>query len=197
MPLGKALPPIRLEANYTEPISLKDAVNYAIANNLAIRISYANKEQQKWNLGGSLAGFLPNVILNGQDQYLQGSTLIGGIIPSTFQTPNVSAQAGIQWFGFQGGSVLFGSLSSLHNYRAAKAQVTGTINDTLLAVSRGYYNLVNTKRFCRFKRKRLMFLKRKSCSTSNWKVPARERSSRFCNQKRSLLETSKICSFKK
>lgn len=145
MPLGNKLPPIRLEANYTEPISLKDAVNYAISNNLAIRISYANKQQQKWNLFGTLAGFLPNIVLNGQDQYLQGSTLIGGIIPSTFQTPNVSAQAGLQYFGFQGGSVLFGSLASLHNYRAAKAQVTGTINDTLLAVARGYYNLVNNQ----------------------------------------------------
>ncbi|MBI2809216.1 MAG: hypothetical protein HYX67_00075 [Candidatus Melainabacteria bacterium] len=31
MPLGRNLPPIRLEANYTEPISLKDAVNYAVA----------------------------------------------------------------------------------------------------------------------------------------------------------------------
>lgn len=145
MPLGNKLPPIRLEANYTEPISLKDAVNYAVSNNLAIRISYANKEQQKWNLMGTLAGFLPNIILNGQDQYLQGSTLIGGVVPATFQTPNVSAQAGFQYFGFQGGSVLFGSLASLHNYRAAKAQVTGTINDTLLAVARGYYNLVNNQ----------------------------------------------------
>ncbi len=145
LPLGNKLPPIRLEANYTEPISLKDAVNYAISNNLAIRISYANKEQQKWNLAGTMSGFLPNIVLNGQDQYLQGSTLIGGIIPTTFQTPNVSAQAGVQWFGFQGGSVLFGTLASLHNYRAAKAQVTGTINDTLLAVARGYYNLVNNQ----------------------------------------------------
>ncbi|HEY9679252.1 MAG TPA: TolC family protein [Drouetiella sp.] len=145
MPLGAKLPPIRLEANYTEPISLKDAVQYAMSNNLAIRISYANKEQQKWNLLGSASGFLPNIVLNGQDQYLQGSTLIGGLIPSTFHTPNVSAQAGLQYFGFQGGAVLFGTLASLHNFRAAKAQVTGTINDTLLAVTRGYYNLVNNQ----------------------------------------------------
>jgi outer membrane protein TolC len=145
MSLGQKLPPIRLEANYTEPISLKDAVQYAISNNLAIRISYANKEQQKWNLYGSASGFLPNIILNGQDQYLQGSTLVGGIIPTTFKTPNVSAQAGVQWFGFQGGAVLFGTLASLHNYRAAKEQVTGTINDTLLAVAKGYYTLVNNQ----------------------------------------------------
>ena len=145
LPLGAKLPPIRLEANYTEPISLKDAVQYAISNNLAIRISYANKAQQKWNLIGTLGGYLPNMTMNFQDQYLQGSSLVGGVIPTTFQTPNVSAQAGIQYFGFQGGSVLFGSLSSLHNYKAAKNQVTGTINDTLLAVARGYYNLVNNQ----------------------------------------------------
>jgi outer membrane protein TolC len=48
-------------------------------------------------------------------------------------------------FGFQGGSVLFGSLSQLHQYRAAREQLHGTVNDTLLAVTRGYYNLVQNQ----------------------------------------------------
>lgn len=145
IPLGGKLPPIRLEANYTEPISLKDALRYAMANTLAIRISYANQAQQHWNLIGSLGGFLPNTVTNVQKQFIAGSTLIGGIIPSTFRTPNVSAQAGFQQYFFQGGAVTFGALSSLHNFRAAKAQVNGSINDTLLAVTRGYYNLVNNQ----------------------------------------------------
>ena len=62
MPLGDKLPPIRLEANYTEPVSLKDVLLYAMANTLAIRITYANEAQQKWNLVGAGGGFLPNIV---------------------------------------------------------------------------------------------------------------------------------------
>lgn len=143
--LGGKLPAIRLEANYTEPISLKGALNYATDNNLAIRISSANKESQKWLAVSAFGGFLPNIIMNFQHQLLSGSSLIGGIIPQTFHTPNTSAQAGVQMFGFQGGSVLFSSLSQLHQFRAARHGLKGTINDTLLAVTKGYYNLVRNQ----------------------------------------------------
>jgi outer membrane protein TolC len=143
--LGGKLPAIRLEANYTEPISLKGALNYAIDNNLAIRISSANKDSQKWLAVSAFGGFLPNMIMNFQHQLLSGSSLIGGIIPSTFHTPNTSAQAGVQMFGFQGGGVLFSSLSQLHQFRAARHALKGTINDTLLAVTKAYYNLVRNQ----------------------------------------------------
>lgn len=145
MPLAGKLPPIRLEANYTEPISLKDALTYALANNLAIRIAVANEDAQKWLTVGQFGGFLPNAIMNFQHQLLSGSSLIGGVIPSVFHTPNTTAQAGFQWFGFQGGQVLFGSLSQLHQFRAAREQLHGTLNDTLLAVARAYYNLVQNQ----------------------------------------------------
>jgi outer membrane protein TolC len=145
MSLGATLPPIKLEANYTQPISLKDSLLYSLDNNLAIRIANANKSAQKWLTVGQFGGFLPNVIMNFQHQFLKGSSLIGGVIPSVFDTPNTTAQAGFQMFGFQGGSVLFGSLSQLHQFRAAREQLHGTINDTLLAVTRAYYNLVQNQ----------------------------------------------------
>ena len=145
MSLGGTLPPIRLEANYTQPISLKDALLYSLDNNLSIRIANANKSVQKSLTVAQMGGFLPNAIMNFQHQLLTGSTVIGGIIPTSYHTPNTSAQAGFQWFGFQGGSVLFGSLSQLHQFRAAREQLHGTINDTLLAITRGYYNLVQNQ----------------------------------------------------
>ncbi|MDR3615158.1 MAG: TolC family protein [Candidatus Obscuribacterales bacterium] len=145
MSLGGTLPPIRLEANYTQPISLKDSLLYSLDNNLSIRIANANKSVQKSLAIGQFGGFLPNAIMNFQHQLLSGATVIGGIIPTSFHTPNTSAQAGFQWFGFQGGSVLFGSLSQLHQFRAAREQLHGTINDTLLAITRAYYNLVQNQ----------------------------------------------------
>ena len=145
MSLGGTLPPIRLEANYTQPISLKDALLYSLDNNLSIRIANANKSVQKALTVSQFGGFLPNAIMNFQHQFLSGSTVIGGILPVTYHTPNTSAQAGFQWFGFQGGSVLFGSLAQLHQFRAAREQLHGTINDTLLAITRAYYNLVQNQ----------------------------------------------------
>jgi outer membrane protein TolC len=145
MSLGSALPPIRLEANYTQPISLKDSLMYSLDNNLAIRIANSNKSAQKWLAVGQFGGFLPNMIMNFQHQFLKGSTVIGGIIPTTFDTPNTSVQAGFQYFGFQGGAVLFGSLAQLHQFRASREQLHGTVNDTLLAVTRGYYSLVQNQ----------------------------------------------------
>jgi len=145
LPLGGKLPAIRLEANYTEPVSLKSCVMYALDHNLAIGIQNANRATQYWTTVGAFGGFLPNWIQNFQHQLLDGQSLVGGIIPVSFHTPNTSAQVGIQWYGFQGGGVMFNSLQQLHSYRAAKAAVKGTMNDTLLAVTKAYYNLVNNQ----------------------------------------------------
>lgn len=142
LPLGGKLPSIRLEATYNEPVNLRDCLVYAILHNLPIRISSAGVSSSKWLAVAKFGGFLPNMNMYTLDQLLAGSSLIGGVIPTTFHTPNAQAQAQVQWFPFQGGSVLFGSLQALHQFRAARAGYHGTINDNLLAVGQGYYNLL-------------------------------------------------------
>jgi outer membrane protein TolC len=143
--LGAKLPPIRLEASYTEPTSLKDLLRYALDNNLTIRISDCTVQSDKWLLVAALGGFLPNIIMNFQDQYLQGTSFVGGVIPTQFATPNVSTSAGFQFFGFQGGRVLFNALSNYHVWKAAKHAYRGSINDVLLNTSIGYYNLIRNQ----------------------------------------------------
>ncbi|MBK9145748.1 MAG: TolC family protein [Candidatus Melainabacteria bacterium] len=145
IPLGGKLPPIRLEASYTNPVSLKDCVDYSISNNLAIRISREQATSQKWLFVGALGNFMPNILLNYRQEYLNGSRLIGGVIPVQFRTPNVTTSAGFNFFGFRGGSVLFGALSNLNQFRAAKQQVQGSINDVLLATTRAYYTMVRNE----------------------------------------------------
>ncbi|MBZ0186453.1 MAG: TolC family protein, partial [Candidatus Obscuribacterales bacterium] len=145
IPLGDKLPPIRLEASYTTPVSLKDCVDYAIVNNLDIRINREQADSRKWLLVGSLGRFMPDLLLNYRHEYLNGSRLIGGVIPTTFKTPNITTSAGFNFFGFRGGSVLFGALSNLNQYRAAKQQVQGSINDVLLAISTAYYTMMRNE----------------------------------------------------
>jgi OMF family outer membrane factor len=142
IPLGGRLPPIRLEASYTQPVSLKDVLHYAIDNNLDIRIQQEQVNTERWKLGAQAGRFLPDTIMNYQSQYLQGSQLLGGTIPITFQTPNVNTQAGFRYYGFRGGAVMFGTLAQLHNFKASKQQLKASVNDTLLEVTRQYYNMI-------------------------------------------------------
>jgi outer membrane protein TolC len=71
--------------------------------------------------------------------------LIGGTIPVSFGNPFATATAGFRYYGFRGGSVMFGSLANMHNYRASKQGLRASINDTLLNVTKLYYNLVQNQ----------------------------------------------------
>lgn len=141
LPVGAKLPAIRLEANFTQPISMREALTFAVDYNLPIAISKASVQSQKWLWVGSMGKFLPNLLTSYQQMILQGTNLVGGVIPVSFHTPNVSTQAGFQFYGFQGGSVLFGMLSQLHTWKASKASLNATINDVLLQIAQLYYSL--------------------------------------------------------
>ncbi|MDP3509175.1 MAG: TolC family protein [Candidatus Melainabacteria bacterium] len=145
MSLGAKLPPIRLEASYTQPISLREVVQYSLDNTLDIRIQREVVTQNKWILGNSLGKFLPDALMSYNSQYQAGTSLIGGIIPVSFGNPFATATAGFRYYGFRGGSVMFGSLANMHNYSAAKQGLRASINDTLLNVTRLYYNLVQNQ----------------------------------------------------
>jgi outer membrane protein len=143
--LGGKLPPIRLEASYTRPISLHDCVDYALDHNLDIRINQTDVDSRKWLLFGSVGRYLPDIFTNYRQEYLKGGRLVGGIIPVTFNTPNVTTAAGFNFYGFRGGAVTFGALAALHQYKAQKQQYFGSINDTLLKVTQDYYSMVRNE----------------------------------------------------
>lgn len=145
MPLGSKLPPIRLEATYTQPISLREVVSYCLDNNLAIRIQGEQVESNKWLTIAQVGRYLPNALLLYRSQYQAGTSLVGGVIPVKFGNPFVNISAGFQYFGFQGGAVTFNMLSNLHQYRAAKQGYRASINDALNQVSQNYYNLVRNQ----------------------------------------------------
>jgi outer membrane protein TolC len=143
--LGGKLPPIRLEASYTEPVSLKDVLRYAVDNNLTIRIAQTTIDSNKWLTVAAYGNFLPNILMSYQQQYLSGSSFLGGVTPVTFGTPNVSTSAGYQFYGFQGGRVVFNLLAQMAVWRAAKHALHGSLNDVLLNTAIGYFNLMRNQ----------------------------------------------------
>ena len=108
MPLGSKLPPIRLEASYTQPISLREVVSYCLDNNLAIRIQGEQVMSNKWLTAAQLARYLPNALMLYRSQYQSGTTLVGGIIPVKFGNPfvNVLRRLSIFWLPRRGCGLL-------------------------------------------------------------------------------------------
>jgi outer membrane protein TolC len=147
MPVGANLPVIRLEASYNQPVNLKDVVRFAALYNLQIGVSREDMRSQKWLLVGALGRYAPDALMSYRTQFLAGSTLVQGIIPASFATPNANANAGYRFYGFRGGQVLFGALQSKHNFLASKAALRGTINDVLRDVADQYYELVRQQAF--------------------------------------------------
>jgi len=147
MPVGANLPVIRLEARYNQPVGLKDVVNFAALYNLQIGISREQMRQQKWLLIGALGRFAPDALMSYRTQFQAGSSLIGGILPVSFSTPNANANAGFRYYGAQGGRILFGALQQKHNFLASKSNVRRTSNDILRDVARQYYELVRAQSF--------------------------------------------------
>lgn len=136
LPIGKGrLPPIRLEASFTEVLSLKDTLQYAIRNSLPIRISDANYDSQRYLFYSSLGSFLPDFTLTYRGQRIDnpGNSPVNKIFTDS---------ATIRYPVFQGGGVFFGALAQRNRSRAAKSQLNVSVNDTLLEVYRRYNELL-------------------------------------------------------
>lgn len=143
IPLGsRKMNPIKLEASYTRPLGLKDALLLLLDNNLPIKISRETEQVSRWRYYSSLAKFLPNIESGYLDQYQRGIESIGGRFQLHLNNPYVFTHTGIRYYAFRGGAIWYGSLARKHLYRAATAEHHTTISDALLEASRLYYAMV-------------------------------------------------------
>ncbi len=135
LPIGRGkLPPIKLEAAYNEQLGLKQALLYALGNNLPIRISQAGYEAQRYQFYSSLGNFLPDFTLTYRGQRTDTQKGTG--------TPFFTNSATIRYPLFQGGGVLFNSLVSMNRAKAGKSAFHASINDTMFSVYQKYNDLL-------------------------------------------------------
>jgi outer membrane protein TolC len=148
--LDRRLSPFGLDAAYSQRVDLLDVLRAAVSGNLNIEDSHATTQIQKYGYLQSLAKFLPDTVLSYSriqthgEIKTPGGAFGGGGGPDTLKIdgPFNIANAGFRYRAYQGGAVLFGSLQAKHQLRAARKQLEGTINDTLLEAARSYYNLL-------------------------------------------------------
>jgi outer membrane protein TolC len=130
-----SLKPIRLEASYNEPLTLRDALTYAIRNNLPIRISRESWLYQKYQYWGELVDFLPN--------FSMSWNLTNSQITNTGTNSDARVfQTGLRFPVFLGGNVVYTALAQYYREKGWRQSLKSTINDSLLDVYQKYNNLV-------------------------------------------------------
>ncbi len=135
IPIGDGkLPPIKLEASFNEPVSLRQVLKIALDNNLAIRISQASYDSQKYLFMGSLGGFLPDFTLTYRGQRVDSDTSVASQI--------FTDSATLRYPVFQGGRVVYNAAVNWYRTRAAKDAYNAAINDVLLDAYRRYYDML-------------------------------------------------------
>ena len=152
------LNPLHLDASSVQSANLRELLTLAVENNLAIAISRNRIKAQNYRFLAALGGFLPDLSLSDRQYWLNGrvgiplngglNSIFGGsnngLNPKTLRLtgPITLASAGFDYHVYQGGRILFTALQNKHELQAARANFHADYSDTLLEVSRRYYQLV-------------------------------------------------------
>lgn len=127
--------PIRLEIQFDQPITLEEALHYAVDNNLPIKISRENMNYQGYVLYSQIANALPNFSMS---YNLTKTKILNEHVSSLARVflPRVSYPV------FQGGSVIFSILGQYCRAKGWRQAYIASINDAMLDVYQKYNNLL-------------------------------------------------------
>lgn len=133
-PVLSLLKPIKLEARYEEPVNLTDILEYALRNNLPIKISKESWTYQRAQFWSRMGAFLPNFVLN-------WNLTNSHVYPNTVANSRVF-QTVVSYPVFQGGGVLYGALAQYYRDKGWHQAYFTSINDALLDAYLKYTSLV-------------------------------------------------------
>ena len=127
--------PVRLEASYSEPLTLKDALHLTLQNSLPIRIAGESLRYQKYQFFSKLSGFLPSFSTSWGYTYTT-------VQPVPTRANTRLYQLSIRYPVFQGGGILYPALAQYYRLKGWRQSYQSTINDALLDSYSKYNNLV-------------------------------------------------------
>lgn len=143
--VDQKIDPFVLDATGSRGIGLADVVDATLKTNLDIGIADYDERIRRTNLLGSYGKFLPDLSLSYQYNYLKGKANVpfgASLEPLAFNNPLIITSAGFKYYGYRGGSVLFGALQNRNNLRASRHGKRATISDALRQSARLYNDLL-------------------------------------------------------
>ena len=127
--------PLKLESSFDRPINLKEALSYALENNLPIKISKESYNYQNYQLYSYGASALPNFLMAYNRNYYN-------VTNQSVTANSTIFQARVNYPVFQGGLVLYSILGQYYRAKGWRYAYYTTVNDALLDVYLKYTNLM-------------------------------------------------------
>ena len=132
--------PIKLEARIDIPLELdlEKALNIALEQNLDIVQAKNQKNINKWKYWENIGNWLPDYKVGFAAQRFDGNFLVGGVFPVMTLTSSVNAFMRFDYRFFEGGKGFFNTLLAKKLYNASKENLSASLNDTVLEVTKAY-----------------------------------------------------------
>ncbi len=132
----RLLQPIELDASYSQPLTLQEALAFAITHSLAIKISKESWNYQRWQYLGTLVTALPI------PTFSTSLNLTKTNIFTSAESSNATVyQETVRFPVFQGGGAVYAALSQYYRERGWQKAYYTSINDALLDVYQKYTTL--------------------------------------------------------
>lgn len=136
--------PLSMDARYFQGVTLKDLLVFGLTHNLDIRIARNDAKAAKYTYLGTLGKFLPDISIGDNQLWARGKLglPLGTADAVNLTGPFMIAHAGFTHHVYQGGKVVFGALQNRHIKNASNASFHAGYSDTLTAIAKQYYDLV-------------------------------------------------------
>jgi len=148
--INKNVDPLRLESDGVRAMALPEVARDAMTNNLELGISTMDERISRTAFWSSMGKFLPDISLAYQYNYLRGTANVpfGQTAEALrFNNPLIITSAGFKYFGYRGGSVLFGALQNRNRLKASRHARKQSLSDTLQNAANLYYDLLLAEAF--------------------------------------------------
>ncbi|HEY9719203.1 MAG TPA: TolC family protein [Trichormus sp.] len=131
-----SIQPLEMDAAYSRPISLREALSYAAYNSLPLKISHESLTYQRWQLAGAVVSAVPVPNFGMSYNFIRSRTL-----PNTIEQSKTFPLS-LRFPVFQGGAVVYAMLAQYYREKGWSQSYLTSVNDTLLDVYQRYNNLL-------------------------------------------------------
>jgi len=127
------------------PTDLKTCLEVAVEQNYNIKTKTAEVKENLWYKRYGYAKIVPESSYNYQSKWLQGTYLVGGIVPANVNEDTIQSYFDFIWNAFDQGRTFFYISQRRSLHKASIAQKEFTKDETILNTALTYYDLLNKK----------------------------------------------------
>lgn len=125
--------------------NLAECLTVAVDNNYTLKTNNSSKEANYWENKNSIAQFIPDLSYGYTMQQINGTVLVGNVLPTVLNETAIQSQLKINWDTVQQGKLFFLYAKTKHTYKASYAAFEYSRDQVILNTTLTYYDLLQKK----------------------------------------------------